>query len=195
MRSPRAQLLYEFGIEIATQLSHLTIIDKYQTSNVVMNTSALISDRNRPITIQSNSYDQVRMPRSSAQWLYQYSIIRHSVYGTGNCITCAAMVAGEYLEFLDQFGIQTLVEIICNHINPFVVVNRKGDLQNITQWGEDAFIIDVWHQNQFSNDFLPGVFWADDPNHPLIGIMRTERHRGFSGHSVLREGPEIRMMM
>ena len=191
-----SQIQYEYGQDVAWFFSNLLIRDGYQyiPGNPVMTSGDLISQRNRLIHREIGEYGQVPIPQSRNGLLEYFD--RAVVWGAGNasCINCAALAGVRYIQILEECGIQTLVEFISNHINSFIVVNRNGNLQDLRQWGADDFIIDVWHQNQFPNDFLPGVFWADDLNHPLVSVMIAEMYRGFGGNVVLMEEPERIML-
>lgn len=98
--------------------------------------------------------------QTRVSWILQGN--RTLITGRGVCTDCAAAAAVKFIEEMDKSPYEALVEIISTASHTFVVVNRAGDVRSPEQWGGDAFIIDVWLQNQFEPNFVAGAVWAND---------------------------------
>jgi len=100
-------------------------------------------------------------------WIKNGRDTKSSFYG--NRINCAALVATLMKDTTSKLSCKAKIEIIANgniwenRTLFFVVVNRKGPLNAVLEWGEDAFIVDIWLHNQYPKAAqLGGAFWASD---------------------------------
>ena len=96
--------------------------------------------------------------------------------GSGICTDCAAAAALEVCRSIDNFDFEFRVEIISTGRHAMVLVGREGNnIRSMETWGQDAFVIDVWYQNQFAKDRVAGAFWATDEHHPVADYLRNQQ--------------------
>ncbi|WP_330926596.1 hypothetical protein [Candidatus Sororendozoicomonas aggregata] len=113
--------------------------------------------------------------QSKDVWLLQGE--RTLSIGKGICTDHAAAAAFEFLKIVNSFHCEAKTEIISYTKHAFVVVNRGAGVRCPDQWGDDAFVIDIWFQNHFVPNFFNGVYWVQDCTHPMSMKLRKHAHR------------------
>ncbi|MCK5817734.1 MAG: hypothetical protein KAH18_00475 [Psychromonas sp.] len=120
---------------------------------------------------------------SQEQWRMMALKTCSSKFGTPK--GCAAYAALRLLELVQDFQDNNIsrLEIIADKHEAFVAVNRSGPLRYMYGWGDDAFVLAVWHTNIKQKTFKYmsdgqdyGCFWANDPRHPIV-ITNTHPSR------------------
>ncbi|MDO8768407.1 MAG: hypothetical protein Q7K57_06860 [Burkholderiaceae bacterium] len=87
--------------------------------------------------------------------------------GQGVCTDCAAAAALAFLS-ADKSGLR--VEILSVSTHAFVVVGRAGGEETVKtpgEWGEDAFVLDIWFANQFGFGRHAPCAWMTNRSHPV----------------------------
>ena len=96
--------------------------------------------------------------------------------GKGVCTDCAAAAAVRFLKVANASKYLARVEILSTGWHAFVLVNRQGSLKACERWGEGAFVLDIWYQNQFPMNQVSGAFWVSDHTHPTMKNIVDARH-------------------
>ncbi|MCK5819574.1 MAG: hypothetical protein KAH18_10075 [Psychromonas sp.] len=100
----------------------------------------------------------VELPQSPVGWFMQ----GHRTFNIkeGNSYDFAAMAATQLYGVIAEYETGASLEVINGLNHPFAVVNRKGLVKCVETWGQNAFVIDPWHQNQFPQGSVEGNFWV-----------------------------------
>lgn len=94
----------------------------------------------------------------------------------GVCTDLAAAAALLFLKIVEKSHFEAKIEIISTTKHAFVVVNREGELKSPATWGVNAFVIDIWLQNQYAPGKVAGTFWITDRTHSGAQGIFTNSH-------------------
>jgi hypothetical protein len=189
MPSESALHLFERSQEIAAELYRITVTDPWyqkggniEVASVESQTHSMssvlagikgIGPRDAGVSVTALGGRAITQSRDS--WILQGR--RTLASGKGICTDCAAAAAVEFLTLVESTDFEAKVEIISSTTHAFVVVNRNGDVRTPVAWGDDAFVLDVWYQNQFPKDAVKGAFWANSHDHPVATFIRQNAYR------------------
>lgn len=184
MRSEKSMLLYSAAQRIAEKLYEITITDAWYQEGGNIETASQASQKHSMAAVlagikATGGHVQAKkgiIRQGVESWLDQGR--RTLSFRKGICTDCAAAATVRFLEFLYSTPYAARVEIISTTTHAFVVVNkRRGHLHNPRAWGSDAFIIDIWYQNQFPRGHANTVCWANDFTNPIIKFIQANAWR------------------
>jgi hypothetical protein len=185
MPSGQATALYQGAKNIAANLYCITITDAwYQKGGGNIETASESSQSHSMMGVlagikgvggyRKGLLKGSVLKSSPEEWIRQGR--RTLGFRKGICTDCAAAAAVELIRFIDSSDYEAKVEIISSGTHAFVIVNREGALDDPDNWGDDAFGIDIWMQNQFPKGKVKGAFWVAK-SHSVSQFIRDNARR------------------